>query len=219
MTQVKFFKFHDWALPPVKEIINLPATDASSIRWFSKERVKGACYPYKLGKQIGWTILSPIDIEIHPVDEVQIRGTQDDVLEVGNITGIDFWVQRDGTFIGIKPAGWFQIMQAKVNGIWQGLFIPNGEKTFEWRLGWGVVIPEDYMMLIQPIEGQENFIIHPGLLFSKSLDKFNYGLGQGIAFEPKNRHKISRGDPLAKILIIHKSSLDIEAEVEERIEN
>ncbi|HEU4965260.1 MAG TPA: hypothetical protein VFV52_15635 [Bacilli bacterium] len=218
MSQVTFLKLQDWALPPIQEKISTPEPVSLSLRWCTNERVKGACYPYRMGKELGWTICSPIDIEIFPVEEVQIRGTRDDVMEVGRMMGIDFWLARGESFIGIKPAGWFQMQQAKVGDSWQGLFLPNGERTFEWRLGFGVEIPEDYVLLIQPMEGEQNYIVHPGLLFAKSLGKFNQGLGLGIAFEPIRQHKIRKGEPLAKLLVFHKSALELKTVVEDRSE-
>lgn len=216
MSVVKFIRLNNWSILPTKEKVTTPEPIPTSIRWLTKERVKGACYPYKMGKQLGWIISSPIDVNISPVEEIQIRGNREDVTEVGRMLGIDFWVQRGETFIGIKPSSWFQILQARVEDNWQGLFIPNGERTFEWRLGWGIEIPDDYFLLIQPLEGEENFIVHPGLLFPKSLEKFNHGLGQGIAFEPKKQHKIRKGDPLARIFVLHNSALEIKDEVIER---
>ncbi|ARU60298.1 hypothetical protein CBW65_03885 [Tumebacillus avium] len=219
MSLVRFLKLHDWAMPPKKEKVQGVESQMNARRWLVQERVKGACYPYRMGKEIGWTIYSPINIEIFPVEEVQIKGSSEDVHEVGRMLGIDFWMARDNMFLGIKPAGWFQVQQALVDGMWQGLFLPNGERTFEWRMGWGIEIPDDYVLLIQPLEGEENFVVHPGLLFAKSLAKFNQGLGFGIAFEPKRQHLIRKGDPLAKLLVFHKSALEIKEEIIERQES
>ena len=216
---VKFIKLTSWAIPPVKEKVTIQEYSNPDLRWNHKTRVKGACWPYKMGKQVGWTIVSPLDIQISPVEELQVSGSEDDLDEVGQMHGIDFWVKRGSTYIGLKPDGWFRYHQAKVNGVWRNLLIPNGECTFEWALGWGLEIPEDYVVLFQTLEGQDSFTVHPGLLQSDSLAQFtSSGLGISLAFEPRKEHFIRRGDPIAKLLVFHKSALTLTSEVVEGVE-
>lgn len=213
MNKVRFFKLTDWAILPEKEVITVNEMNASQIRWFEKKRVKGACWPYKLAKELGWVIRSPIDVMIEPVEEVQVSVEKHEELEeLQRLLGIDFWVKRDDIFIGIKPDGWFRVHQSKVDGVWHNLFVPNGEGSFEWKLGWSVEIPDDFVMLFQPLEGISDFIVHPGLLTAKRLQPFRYGLGLPIAFEPKKKRFIRRGDPLAKMIVFHKSALTLEEE-------
>jgi hypothetical protein len=72
---------------------------------------------------------------------------------------------------------------------------------------------------LQSIEGQDSIIVHPGLLQSDSLAPFtSSGLGLSLAFEPKKEHFIKRGDPIAKLLVFHKSALTLLAEVVEGVE-
>lgn len=122
-------------------------------------------------------------------------------------------MKRDDIYIGLKPDGWFRVHQAKVDGIWHSMFVPNGEGSFEWKMGWNVEIPEDFVLLLQPLAGEDHFIVHSGLLTAKRLIPFHYGLGLPIAFEPKKKKLIRRGDPLAKMLIFHKSTLTLNEEV------
>ncbi|MCR6850045.1 MULTISPECIES: hypothetical protein [Bacillus] len=214
MEKVKFIKLTDWALLPMKEIVSNEQFDDAAFRWNKKRRVKGACWPYKMAKEIGWTVFSSIDVEIHPVTEMQVQcKNQYELEELHSLTDIDFWVKRDQGYIGVKPDGWFRVHQAKVDGVWQCMFIPNGEGSFEWKLGWGIEIPDDYMLLFQPLENQEAFIVHPGLLPAKRLSTFNRGLGLPIAFEPKTKKTIRRGDPIAKLLVLHKSAMSLNEEI------
>lgn len=213
MEKVKFIKLTDWTLLPIKERVTNEWIDDKDIRWIKNRRVKGACWPYKMAKEIGWTVFSPIDVEIQPVTEMQVEcKDQSELEELRSLTGIDFWVKREQVYIGVKPDGWFRVHQAKVNDVWQCMFIPNGEGSFEWKLGWGIEIPDEYVLLFQPLENQMDFILHPGLLTAKSLHKFNMGLGLPIAFEPKISKIIRRGDPIAKLLVIHNSVMYLEEE-------
>lgn len=213
---VTFLKLQDWSIPPEKEIITKEEPSANNIRWMHNSRVKGSCWPYKIAKEIGWVIKSPIDVEIEPVSELQVRCNSNELEEIQQYSGIDFWVKREEAYIGVKPDGWFRIHQAKVDDVWQPMFIPNGERSFEWKLGWGIEIPEDFVLLFQPLEYVSDFIVHPGVIPSKRLSAFNQvGLGMPIAFEPLRKAKINKGDPIAKLLVVHKSILNLKCEVRE----
>ncbi|KEK21679.1 hypothetical protein [Bacillus gaemokensis] len=69
MEKVKFIKLNDWSLLPFKEKVSNEQFHDKEFRWIKNRRVKGACWPYKMAKEIGWTIVSSIDVEIHPVTE------------------------------------------------------------------------------------------------------------------------------------------------------
>ncbi|HDX9688630.1 TPA: hypothetical protein ROY10_004222 [Bacillus thuringiensis] len=220
MDKVTFYPLTEWAILPEKEKVNLSSENFSEIRWFHKKRKKGACWPYKFAKELGWIICSPIDVIIEPVEEVQVSvESTTDLEEIQHLRGIDFWVKRDDIYIGLKPDGWFRIHQSIIDGVWHSMFVPNGEGSFEWKLGWNVEIPKDFVLLFQPLEGISEFITHPGLLTSKMLPSFHSGLGLPIAFEPRKKKQILRGEPLGKMYVFHKSALSLKEEVimEERI--
>lgn len=210
--EVSFFKITSWAIPPVKEHITIPPHHDDDFRWIKHRRVKGACWPYRAAQEIGWTILSPIDVEIQPVSEIQIKSElPEEIAQIQHFTGIQYWQKREDIYLGVQPSGWFQLHQFRVQNNWHQMFIPNGERTFEWRMGWSIKIPDDYVLLFQPIEHSDSsFIVHPGLLTAKALDRFHTGLGLPIAFEPKQTKLIKRNEPLAKLLIFHKSAITLQ---------
>lgn len=214
-SEVIFSKKTAWAIPPVKEQITVQPAYDDDFRWIKQRRVKGACWPYRAAREIGWTILSPIDVEIHPVSEIQIGAEHAaEIAQIQHLTGIHYWQRREDIYLGVKPSGWFQLHQFKIGSNWQQMFIPNGEGTFEWRMGWSVTIPEDWVLLFQPLDNADSsFIVHPGLLTAKSLDRFHGGLGLPIAFEPKQTKLIKRHDPLAKMLVFHKSALSLRDQI------
>jgi len=125
---------------------------------------------------------------------------------------MDEWVQKDDILLGVKPSSWYKIHEYEHEGRYRSMFIPNGEGTLEWRLGWSVEIPEEHFLLIQPIEMQAaHFIVHPGLLMGPSVTSVQQHLGLPIAFEPLQPHTIRRGDPLAKLYVLPKSALAIKS--------
>ncbi|MBW7473972.1 hypothetical protein K0T92_04400 [Paenibacillus oenotherae] len=213
--EVIFSKKAAWAIPPVKEHVTVQPSHDEDFRWIKQRRVKGACWPYRAAREIGWTILSPIDVEIYPATEIQIGAEHaEEIPHIQHLTGIHYWQRREDIYLGVKPSGWFQLHQFKVDNNWHQMFIPNGEGTFEWRMGWSVQIPNDHVLLFQPLEHTDNsYIIHPGLLTAQSLDRFHSGLGLPIAFEPRQNKVIKRSDPLAKMLVLHKSALSLREQV------
>lgn len=213
--KVKFIKLNDWTVLPFKPVPEKIETNSSqNMRYVSNQRVKGMCWPYVAAQNIGWIVKSPIDINIEPVEEYQIKCTEEQLQEIGAMLEIDHWVKRGNIFLGLKPNGWFRLHQAFINGIWQNLLIPNGEKSFEWRLGWGVECPEDFILMILPIDSQEKIKVHPGVLTNKSLFDFNNnGLGLSLAMEPLKKATIKKNEPIARIMVVHKSVLNIKEEI------
>ncbi|MFC5701443.1 hypothetical protein ACFPVX_09105 [Cohnella faecalis] len=209
--EVTFVKMTPWAIPPVKEKLVVHPVPDEDFRWIKQRRVKGACWPYRAAKELGWTIRSPIDVDIEPVSEMQITTEKpEEIAQIQHLSGISYWQQRENIYLGVKPSGWFQLHQFKVRNNWYQMFIPNGEGTFEWRLGWSIKIPNEHVLLFQPLEDTDSsFVVHPGLLTAKGLERFHSGLGLPIAFEPRQTRRIRRNDPLAKLLVLHQSALSL----------
>lgn len=214
---IKLIKFNDWSIVPEKNEINPPSRNESrGLRWIKNERIKGICRPYVLGNTIGWVIKSPINLDVEPVKDLQVECNTEELEELRNITSIDFWVKRGSVYIGVKPDGWFRIHQAKINNNWHNLIIPNGDGAFEWRLGWGLEIPNDYVAMITPLFNSLDDLIkvEVGILESKTLHKFNeVGLGMSLAFTPLKKGKLKKGDPIANLFIFPKSVHSIKSEI------
>lgn len=209
---IRFIQLQDWAIlpsKPEKEPVHLKKSQ--HLRYVHNQRIKGVCRPYVQAQQLGWIIRSPFDLDIEPVDqEYQIACEPHELEDIGTTLGIDYWIKRGDVYLGLKPDGWFRVHQAWINNMWQALFIPNGEKTFEWRLGWGVQCPDDHVLMILPLDSQPNIKIHPGILDNTSLQQFNdAGLGLSLAFEPTVKAKIKKNEPIARIITFHKSTLGI----------
>jgi hypothetical protein len=200
------------ALLPVKEKLSLSPEHDTEARWIKKRRVKGACWPYRSAKELGWTIYSPIDVEIHPLEEIQTTLEKpEEFARLKQLTDMDEWVQKNDILLGVKPSAWYKIHEYSYEGRYRSMFIPNGEGTLEWRQGWTVDVPEDYLILIQPLEMMEaKFIVHPGLLVGSSLKSVQQHLGLPIAFEPLKKCLVKRGEPLAKLYVLPKSILAIQ---------
>ncbi|MGG3191079.1 hypothetical protein ABEP42_24055 [Priestia megaterium] len=219
--KLTLFNLNKWSILPEKEQIDKPKINVDrDLRYIHNQRVKGVCWPYVTASKFGWIIKSPLDVAIEPVEEYQVKCDSDELEDLGGMLDVNFWIKRGDVFLGIKPDGWFRVHQARINGVWQNLFIPNGEKTFEWRLGWGIECPEDYVLMILPIPNQKKIKVHPGILTNSSLKKFNEsGLGMSLAFEPIEKATIKRNEPIAKIIAFPQEALVTELQVTDKEEN
>lgn len=213
LTTITFRRLIQTAILPEKEKLAKPELLDREARWIKNRRVKGVCWPYRSAKELGWTLYSPVDVAIHPLSEIQTTMDKpEEFARLKQLTDMDEWVQKDDILLGVKPSSWYKIHEYEYEGRYRSMFIPNGEGTLEWRLGWSVAIPDDHLLLIQPIEMKDaRFIVHPGLLMGTSVQSVQLHLGLPIAFEPLQPCKIIRGEPLAKLFVLPKSVLAIKS--------
>jgi hypothetical protein len=81
------------------------------------------------------------------------------------------------------------------------MFLPNGEGSLEWRLGFEVECPEGFAVLVQDAS-QFGFRALPALLTSSLVNRMNATAGFSIALRPENEIRIARGDPIAFLYAI-----------------
>lgn len=94
------------------------------------------------------------------------------------------------------------------------MFIPNGQGTVEWRLGFSVTGVGDHAVLIMPV-GVDNLGVEVGVLTAASLRRME-ATGFSIAVAPRAPVAISRGQEIARIVLLHSDSLRVRAEGETR---
>lgn len=218
MTSVKFTKLLDLAILPIEEKVEEPRYNDESSRWIKNRRVKGSCWPYRAAKEVGWTIVSPIDIDIYPVKEIQTAvDTPEEFARLKQLVNMEDWTHKQDVLIGVTPSAWYKVHEYKYNGLFYPMFLPNGEGTFEWRQGWRIEIPDHHFVLFQPAEHQNGrFVVYPGLLMGPALARVQERLGMPLAFEPLQASRIRRGEPLAKLLVLPKSTLALKSEFVDR---
>ncbi|CAM4467838.1 hypothetical protein FHS16_003226 [Paenibacillus endophyticus] len=134
MGMVTFQRQIQAAILPSKDKMVLPPKYDAEARWVKNRRIKGACWPYRSAKELGWTIHSPIDVEIHPLQEIQIIFDKpEEFARLKQLTDMDEWVQKDDILLGVKPSAWYKVHEYAYEDRFRSMFIPNGEGTLEWR--------------------------------------------------------------------------------------
>lgn len=204
--KVIFKREFEWALLPEKKQFSSSDFDnkklyENNFRWLRQNRKKELCFPWRSGNELGWYICSPIDVTLYPLEDIELSLDPKELENIHKVLGFKNLWKREGSYISVSN-DWMKLYQFKGNtSSWETMFIPNGEGTIEWRLGFSVVIPDEYSILISPLEGDLGYSIPFGLLTKKHLSSMNSNGGISIALNPLKKVKLSRGAPIARIIV------------------
>lgn len=183
-----------------------------SFRYLRNSRRKENCWPWRLYDQMGWDICSPVDVTVEPLLDVEISASleQDEILSIaGNANLKELW-RRGDSYIAFPSSNWLRLYDFDRDGRWVPMFTPNGQGTVEWNLGWSVEIPDDMAILILNAENSIVGIDVPGgVILAKKAKSF---IDFSIAVHISKRVHVKRGDVIARLLPIAKSSLKVSTE-------
>lgn len=205
-------RIQDWALLPHKQRIERAdgreeaAHLARDFRYHRAFRRPEACPPWVLGQEAGWVLPAPITVELGPFQDAQI-GPDEDLATAGRLLGMgEFWRRGDG-YIGAERTSWLRSYQYRgKDDAWEAMFVPNGQGTAEWHLGFALRIPPEYLLLITGCDDQDGFSIPTGLLTERQVNK-SWDSGFSIAIRPTTPTPVHRGDPVARMMLLHRDSL------------
>jgi hypothetical protein len=211
---IEVFRQHPWAILPAKPRVNRAAereaaeTYAKHFRYMRRVRSAAACPPWVMGQELGWIIASPVDVTMDRLDEVQFGAEpESDVSSLGRMLNrTELW-QRGSGWLATRSDGWLRFTQFRGHGeSWEAMFVPNGEGTVEWRLGWAARIPDDMFLLIMGLEDQ-SLQIPTGIMTAKHVNRTAETGGMSIAVRPLCRLTITRGSPIARMVLLHRDTL------------
>ncbi|MFI1576399.1 MULTISPECIES: hypothetical protein [unclassified Streptomyces] len=217
MAEVAFRPLQSWALPPEK-----PRTDRGtaraerdtyrdSFRYLRIPRLPADCPPWVLGQELGWAVRSPVTLTMKPLDDIGIAVPErEDAHQAGRrLGGAGMW-QRGEEWIAARNADWLHLGDYRAaNGSWEGMFLPNGQGTVEWRLGWAATIPARTFLMVMPPPGSgpDGLRVPLGVIPAKSVNAMADRGGMSIAVEPERPVTIQRGQEIARIVLLHPDSL------------
>lgn len=204
-SDVKFQKRFDWGLCPVKPNKHGKSPQRnlknSNFRWMSFKRTAGSCPPYQMGSQLGWFLLSPVDVTLRPFVDYCFNCSKDEIGEVVSELALAQVWHRENCYVGVQENLGLRFFDYWDNDEIQAMFLPNGEGTLEWKLGIDISAPEGVSLLIQDA-GCEGFTTLTGLISAKQLKHNFSGNGISIAVKPNIKTKIKRGDVVAHVLLV-----------------
>jgi hypothetical protein len=123
--------------------------------------------------------------------------------------------RRGKNFIGIRNAGWLRQAEVKTDRGWEAMFVPNGGGSLEWHLGWDLEIPAGYFLLVFGMEELPDLEVPVGVMDSKALGRLNQTSGMAIAVRPRRPVSIARGQPVARMVLLHADSVKMQMTVRE----
>lgn len=214
MTEVVFTPLHPWALPPDANRVDRAAARAerdtyrNHFRYKRITRLPVDCPPWVMGQELGWLVPSPVSVTLSPVDDIEFDLPESEELRaVGRkVNRSEMWRRGDG-WIATGDTDWMRLHDfATPDNGWESMFLPNGAGTVEWRLGWGVRIPERYFLLVVGI-GVEGLDVPAGVLPARTVNAMADRGGVSVAIRPTARVPLSRGAPFARLVLLHPDSL------------
>lgn len=205
-------KIHPWSLLPQKTKVDRRLAReesehlANHFRYHRSFRFREACPPWVLGQEVGWTLHSPVTIDLSPVQDMQFSAEVEpkDISAIAGVT--EFW-RRDSGYIAAPKNHWLRSYQFRgLSDSWEAMFLPNGDGTVEWRLGWSLRIPEEYFLMVFGLDSGQGPDIPTGVLTSKQVNRTWDETGFSLAFEPSH-NRVVRGQPIARIVLMHRETL------------
>jgi len=213
VVDVSFAQLQSWALVP-----DAPRADrkgsreerdlyAEHFRYRRVARLPADCPPWVLGVELGWLVRSPVTLTAGPVADVEFAvPAEEDVADVARKLNVGELWRRDDAWIATPDAAWMRLFDFRTERGWEGMFLPNGSGTVEWRLGWAVRIPDRYFLLVIGA-GCPALEVPMGIVGAQAVNAMRGRGGFSLAMRPTVRATIRRGDPIARIILLHPDSL------------
>ncbi|MFJ6250609.1 MULTISPECIES: hypothetical protein [unclassified Streptomyces] len=217
MAEVAFRPLQPWALLPEKPRIDRAQARAerdtyeASFRYLRIPRLPADCPPWLLGQEIGWNVRSPLTITMRPLDDIgfAVPDGEDPHHTGRRLGGAGMW-QRDKHWIAVRDADWLHLGDHRgPGGGWEGMFVPNGQGTVEWRLGWAATIPTGTFLMVMPLPDRapDGLRVPLGVISAKAVNAMAARGGMSIAVQPEHPVTLHRGQNVARIVLLHPDSL------------
>ncbi len=223
--EVTFRLVHPWAILPRKQKIDpQPKRDearlmAEHFAWVRASRSPELCWPWRQSQELGWIVESPVTVTMDAIHDVEAICPPDKLRHVSMITNAtENWSFKDDAGESqrihfTRNAGWTALYDFIVPGRGtERMFFINGLGSVEWVLGWEAEIPPSYSILILPFGSIPNLEVMMGVLDSRTLTKrHGHTNGLAIPIRPTGKVTLQRGQPIARIILLHQDSLKARA--------
>jgi hypothetical protein len=212
---VEVRRIYDWALLPHSLHVDRagPREEAQILakdfRYHRVFRRPDACPPWVMGQELGWAIPSPVTIDFTPLGDVQLAaGEAEELSQAARLFGREEFWHRGDSFIATNRNEWLRSFQYRGrNGSWEGMFLPNGSGSVEWRLGFSLRIPDESYLLVTGLDNADGFTVPTGVLTSRQVNRTQEQGGFSMAFRPDRPVTVTRGQPIARIVLLNRDTL------------
>lgn len=213
MTTMQFNNLFDWAITPQKHRPDVQAARArrelmrQSFTHMRAERQPEFCPPWVQGSSVGWRVLSPIDVTLTPLEQIEVANNERTEHAVRAVGKSQVWL-RGGAALALDPPPWLNAYQFTTEQGPETMFLPNGLGTIEWRLGWTIADWGELGIIVIPSPSCTDLGVEIGVFTPATLGRIA-DKGMSIAISPKERITVSRGDEIARIIPISKECLKL----------
>src|SRR5215211_5001410 len=127
-TTVTFRKLFPWAIVPRAATVDRAAARAEatvyrdSFRFVRKERRAAHCAPWVMGHELGWRIVSPVDVAFTPLDQIELDGGNDPEGAANAVNRAELW-KRERSHLAVEKTSWLHLHQFDANGRWENMFL------------------------------------------------------------------------------------------------
>ncbi|MEU4999364.1 hypothetical protein [Streptomyces sp. NPDC021622] len=210
--EVPFRQLQPWAVLPSKHQVDRQRSrsDAAvyreNFRFVRAERRPEHCAPWVMGQELGWRVHSPVDIDFTPLDQIELDGISEPEAAGRAANRTELW-QREKTHLAVEKTSWLHLHQFSTPRGWENMFLVNGAGSVEWRMGWTADVPRGYFLLVLPLDSAEGLDVPVGILSSSITARMATEHGLSIAVRPTAQVSIRRGQPIARIVLLHADSL------------
>ncbi|MEV8419104.1 hypothetical protein AB0P45_36920 [Streptomyces niveus] len=218
MVDVTFSPLQPWAVLPEKYRVDRAGARAErdlyqgSFRYARIPRLPADCPPWVLGQELGWRVRSPLTVTMRPLDDVGVAvPASEDPQRTGRRLGRGGMWLRGEDWIATGDASWMHLGDFRGEaGGWEGMFVPNGMGTVEWRLGWAARIPEQHFLMVMPPDTGDDpggLQVPLGVIAARTVNAMTGRGGMSIAVRPTRPVTVERGQSVARIVLLHTDSL------------
>ncbi|MBZ6107390.1 hypothetical protein ACF1HU_33185 [Streptomyces olivaceus] len=212
MADIEFTALYPWSLLPDKPCVDRAAARAerdlyaAQFRHVRVTRLPQDCPPWVMGHTLGWTVRSPVSCTMTPIKDTDVGIPDGEEARAVSLRAGGGQMWRRGTdWISVAGGQWMRLYDFRNGaGEWEGMFLPNGQGSAEWRLGVAVTVAEPYFVLVLPLDPPLHGLEVPvGVLRAKTVNAMTGGGGISIAVRPTRPLTVRRGQPVARLLLLH----------------
>jgi hypothetical protein len=218
---IRVRKREPWALVPIARTLpggvarGQAEMYARSFRWIRRWRAPELCPSWRLGHEWGWNLLSPVDVVMTPLDDVEVAFPPHETDQAPITTNrAELWSFKDSQ-LSVEATGWTHLYQYRSAGCWKSMFVPNGAGTVAWHLELTLVIPQATALLILPDAELSGAEVPVGIIPSEMLARMMLHGGMSVPIRPLKRVSIRRGQPIARMALISRALLGVRLECDE----
>jgi hypothetical protein len=170
-----------------------------------------------MGQEAGWRVLSPIDVTLSPLEQSEVLTDRNEAKSaVAAANKSEIWTRNDSS-LAVHKTNWLHLYQHQTESGWENMFLPNGVGTVEWKLGWAAEIPKGYFLMVMPEpESPPEIEVPIGILSSTVVSRLKTGLS--LAIRPMKQVHVTRGQPIARLMLLHSESLQARSVIDENRE-